>query len=130
MVFLYMAGAVLLTLMFYFFHRQMVLLVSNEKYVKYSYLLPILTVVWSFYYFGQILSGFGLLVNKPKVYIMPIVSSGILSTILTFFLAFKFGVVGVIFALGITGLFYSGWCLIIAKRLINAQTVLTTISIH
>jgi O-antigen/teichoic acid export membrane protein len=124
MVLLYVAGAALLVLTFHFFHRELVLLISNEKYIEYSYLLPLLTAAWSFYYFGQILSGFGFLVNKPKIYILPIVSSGILATAMTFFLVFKLGVIGLIWALGISGLFYTGWCLIIAKRLMTSKATI------
>jgi O-antigen/teichoic acid export membrane protein len=124
MAVLYVAGAALLILVFYFFHRQLVLLISNEKYAQYSSLLPMLTAAWSFYYFGQILSGFGFLVNRPNVYILPIVFSGLLATATTFFLVFKSGIIGVIWALGISGLFYAGWCLIIARRMMSAQAII------
>ena len=120
MVLLYVAGAFLLILVFYLFHPQLVLMISNEKYAQYSYLLPLLTAAWSLYYFGQMLSGFGMLINKPSLYIRPILVSGVLATLLTFVLASEFSVVGVVFALGATGLFYTGWCLIIARRLIAA----------
>ena len=119
MVVLYFAGALLLITIFYMFHHQLVLFISNDQYAQYSYLLPMLTIAWSLYYLGLMLSGFGMLINKPDLYIRPILVSGVLATIMTFSLALKFSVVGVAVALGITGLFYSCWCLIIAKRLIT-----------
>jgi O-antigen/teichoic acid export membrane protein len=121
MVCLYIAGSVILTLLFYFFHRPLVLLISNENFVQYSYFLPLLTAAWSLYYLGQILSGFGLLANKPSIYIKPVLFCGILATILVFYLASISGVLGIIWALGITGLVYASWCMLIAKKLIDVQ---------
>jgi O-antigen/teichoic acid export membrane protein len=120
MVGLYITGSVALISLFYFFHRPLVLLISNENYVQYSYFLPMLTGAWSLYYLGQILSGFGLLANKPILYIKPILFCGILATITTFYLASIAGVLGIIWALGVTSLFYASWCMFIAKRLIDA----------
>lgn len=118
---LYIAGAAALYVFFSFYHRELVLLISNEKYVVYSELLPSLTGAWCLYYLGQILSGFGLMVNKPGVYLLPIVSSGVLATATTFFLGAKFGVQGVIWALGLSGLFYSSWCMIVVKKIISVN---------
>jgi len=120
MVCLYIGGTVVLTLLFYFFNRQLVLLISNESYIEYAHFLPMLTAAWSLYYLGQILSGFGLLVNKPNLYIAPIISCGVLAIITTFYFASTAGIMGIIWALGITGLFYATWCMLIAKRLIDA----------
>jgi O-antigen/teichoic acid export membrane protein len=115
---IYVAGAVVLIAVFLLYHRELVLLVSNEKYVEFSYLLPSLTGAWSLYYLGQILSGFGLMINKPRVYLLPIVFSGILATAATFILSSMFGICGVIWALGISGLIYALWCIIIAKSIV------------
>lgn len=121
MVVIYVAGAIVLSTIFYLFHHQLVLFISNDQYAQYSYLLPMLTIAWSLYYLGQMLSGFGMLINKPTLYLRPIIISGVLATIMVFSLSIKFGVVGVTVALGLTGLFYSCWCLIIAKRLITKK---------
>jgi O-antigen/teichoic acid export membrane protein len=120
MVGLYIAGSFVLILLFYLFHRPLVLFVSNENYVQYSNYLPMLTGAWSLYYLGQILSGFGLLANKPTLYIIPILFCGLLTTVTAFYLASIAGVLGIIWALGITGLFYASWCMLIAKRLIDS----------
>ena len=124
MVCLYATGSIILILVYYLFNRQLVLLISNENYVQYAYLLPMLTGAWSLYYLGQVLSGFGFLANKPKIYIKPIIFSGVLTTVATFYLASKSGILGIIWALGITGLFYAGWCLLIARRLIVSPKVI------
>jgi O-antigen/teichoic acid export membrane protein len=118
MVLLYTAGALLMIIVFYLFHSQLVLMISSEKYVQYSYLLPILTAAWSLYYFGQMLTGFGMLINKPNVYIRPILFSGVLAAFLTFSLVPTFSAVGIAIALGIAGFFYTVWSLIITIQLI------------
>ncbi len=118
---IYITGAVILMLLFTFSHRALVLLISNENFVAYSYLLPWLTGAWSLYYLGQILSGFGLLVNKPQIYLVPIVSSGILASSTVFILGSQFGIKGVIWAIGISCFFYASWCLLIAKNIISSN---------
>lgn len=118
MVSLYLIGAGVLILIFYLFHRQLVLVISNSQYAEFSSLLPMLTAAWSLYYFGQILSGFGFLANRPHVYVFPIVCCGVLATAGTFALASKFGMIGIIWALGITGFIYAAWCLILAQKLL------------
>ena len=120
---LYIVGAAILVLLFYIFHHQLVLMVSNQKYSEFSHLLPALTVSWSFYFLGQILCGFGLLSNKPGVYLLPILTSGILAAGAVFYLASGYGPLGVIWGLGITGFIYASWCLIIARRLIITEKI-------
>ena len=120
MVSLYISGACLLVLIFFLFHRHLVLFISSDRYADFSYLLPVLTAAWSFYYLGQMLAGFGMLINKPGAYIQPIMVCGLLAVVLTFTLADPFGAVGVTVALSIAGLVYAVWCLIIARRLISA----------
>ena len=121
MVIVYLTGVVLLVSIFYFFHHQLILFISNEKYVQLSHLLPLLTCAWSLYYLGIVMSSFGFLLNKPNVYLAPILVSGILTTVTTFIFAYKFSMLGVIWALCITGFFYAVWCFLIAKRLITSR---------
>ncbi len=120
---LYIVGAAILVVLFYIFHHQLVLMVSNQKYSEFSHLLPALTVSWSFYYLGQILCGFGLLSNKPGVYLLPIITSGILAAGAIFYLASGHGPLGVIWGLGGTGFIFASWCLIIARRLIISESI-------
>lgn len=121
MIGLFVFGTVILFFIFNTYHRQIVLFVSNTDYLRYSYLLPSLTIVWSLYYLGQLLTSFGLLVIKPHKYLLPIITSGLISVITTFFLSFHIGPVGVVMGLGISGLLYSAWCLTIAKKLIKSK---------
>jgi len=79
------------------------------------------TFAWGLFYLGQMLSNFGMLANKPNVYILPIAISGITAVTSTFYLSSKFGPSGVIWGIGIAGCLYAFWCLLIAKRLLTQR---------
>ena len=111
---MYVFGTLMLIFFYMNFHNYLVLLVSNEIFVEFSSLLPGLTCAWGFYYLGQTLSGFGLIANKPALYMPPIIFSGITAAFLTFILSKKFGMAGVVWGLGIAGFIYALWFMIIA----------------
>ena len=119
----YIIGASVLILAFLFFHNEVVLLMSNVNYTEFSSLLPGLTAAWAFFYLGQMFSGFGLLANKPKKYILPIVVSAIVAAITTFYLSKRCGPVGVVWGLGISGFVYAMWFMAIGFRLSNSIRV-------
>ena len=119
----YIIGASILILVFLFLHNEVVLLISNVNYTELSFLLPGLTAAWAFFYLGQMFSGFGLLANKPKKYILPIVVSAIIAAITTFYLSKRYGPVGVVWGLGISGFVYAGWFMAIGFRLSNSIRV-------
>jgi O-antigen/teichoic acid export membrane protein len=110
---IYMAGAAGLIVVFAVCHDRIVHLVSNSQYAVYSYLLPWLTLAWALYYLGQMLSNFGLLVNRPGIYMGPVLVSAITSAIMTFGLSAAFGPPGVVAGLAVAGGVYAIWCLII-----------------
>ena len=124
---LYIIGAVLLILLYSFFHRWLILTISSEQYTVYSGLLPWLTGVWALYYLGQMVSGFGLLANKPVLYMAPIITSGSLASVLTFLLSSKYGVIGVVWGLGISSFVYAIWFSSIAVFLIRKKKHVSTI---
>ena len=130
MVAVYTLGAVVLIGFFAFFHETIVLLMSNAEYVKFSYLLPILTLSWAFFYLGEALAAFGLIAKKPEMYVLPKILSATIAAVGTFFLSSEIGVPGVVWALGISGLFYAVWCAIIAFRFFNRISSLTESSLE
>ena len=125
MVAVYTLGAVALIGFFVFFHEAIVLLMSNAEYVKFSYLLPVLTLSWAFFYLGEALAAFGLIAKKPETYVLPKIISAMIAAVGTFFLSSEIGAQGVVWALGISGLFYAAWCAIIAFRFFNRMSSLT-----
>lgn len=123
----YLIGSVLLILLYSFFHRWLILTISSEQYTGYSGLLPWLTGIWALYYLGQMVSGFGLLANKPVLYMAPIIASGSLASVLTFLLSSKYGVIGVVWGLGVSCFVYAIWFSSIAFFLIRKKKNVSTI---
>ena len=113
---IYILGVLLLVSLFYVFHYPLVLLISNKQFAELSFLLPWLTMAWSLFYLGQMLSVFGMLANRPKSYIAPKIVSALVAGISTFYLSEKVGPVGVVWGLAIAGLVYALWCAIIARN--------------
>jgi len=122
----YMVGAALIVLVFHLFHRPIALMISNDSFAGFSHLLPALTVSWALYYLGQTVSGFGLLANRPRVYLVPIVLAGVLAAAMTFYLAPAYGPIGVICGLGVAGCVYALWCMAIAHRILVSEPVTQT----
>ena len=119
MIAVYALGAMVLIGFFVFFHETIVLLMSNAEYVRFSYLLPSLTLSWAFFYLGEALTAFGFIAKTPKIYILPKLISAIIAALGAFFLSSEIGAQGVVWALGVSGIFYAAWCAVLAFRLYN-----------
>ncbi len=113
----YVVGACILITAFLFLHNEVVLLMSNMRYMEYAYLLPGLSIAWGIFYLGQMFSGFGLLANKPKKCILPIVVSAVIAAIMTSYFSKRYGPVGVVWALSISSLVYAVWFMAVGFRL-------------
>jgi O-antigen/teichoic acid export membrane protein len=118
---IYMAGAMVLIIVFAMCHGWIVQRVSNAQYSGYSYLLPWLTLAWALYYLGQMLSNFGLLVNRPGMYLRPVLVSAITAAVTTVALSAAYGPPGVVVGLAIAGAVYAIWCLVICLQLFHHQ---------
>jgi len=119
MMSLYIVGAIVLVGLFSISHQFLVLLISNNRFVKYSYLLPLLTLSWAFFYLGQVLVSFGLLANRSANYILPKVVVSIIALFTTFYFSANIGPIGVAIGLLVSGIIYSLWCGLIALRIIR-----------
>ena len=95
MIGIYALATSALIVVFGLFHASLLTVFSNVRYTKLSYLLPGLTGAWALFYLGQMLSGFGMIANKPHLYILPICVSGVLAMVLTFTLSATSGPPGV-----------------------------------
>jgi len=116
---LFVLWACFVIMLFTFFHSNIVLLLSNSKYVAFSDLLPGLTAAWGFFYLGQVLSSFGLLAKRPATYILPIIVSALLAATTTFSLSRVRGAEGVVWGLGISGFVYAVWFMGIGLSLVR-----------
>lgn len=63
------------------------------------------------------LTQFGLLANKPQIYIYPKIIASIVAGVSTFYLSLKIGPVGVVWGLGLAGFVYSLWCSMLALKI-------------
>ena len=125
---IFILGSFALIGIFTIFHHPLILLISNERFAGLSYLLPGLTIAWSFFYLGQMFSFFGLLVNRSRSYIAPKLVSAIVAALGTFYLSAKMGPSGVVLGLGSAGFVYVIWCGTIALKLrrITAELIKTS----
>jgi O-antigen/teichoic acid export membrane protein len=117
MTLIYIAGAALLTGFFTLFHRPLIILISNKTFATYSSLLPGLTIAWAFFFLGQMLVQFGLLSNRPQVYILPKLTASLVAATTTFYFSAKIGPSGVVWGLAIAGIIYAAWCTVVNLRL-------------
>ncbi len=88
------------------FGKQLILLISNAEYITHYTMLPFLAIGIGMFYVGQAYTLLGLSLNKPKIYLLPKISSGILSIILNILLISNFGLIGVVYSTCIIGIFY------------------------
>jgi len=116
MVSIYIVGAVVLITLCAMLHRHLMLIISNINFAQFSYLLPGLAIAWALFYFGQVLTSFGLLANKSHRYIPPKVTAAIIACVGIFYLAPKAGPAGVVWGLIIANSLYSLWCFLIAFK--------------
>lgn len=116
----YVLSALFLVIIFVIFNNVLILLISNSKYVTFSHLLPGLAASWALFYLGEMLTGFGLIAKRPKVYLFPKLISGTIAAGGTFYLSARIGVSGVAWGLGIAGFVYALWCMIVAFRFTNS----------
>ncbi len=115
---IYASGAIILMWLYFMFHHNLVLLISNIQFAEFSFLLPWLTGVWGLFYLGQILSSFGMVANKSQAYIAPKIAAAVIAGISTFYLSVKYGVAGVVWGLALAGFVYAFWCFVIAVKLV------------
>ena len=115
----YVSGLLLLVWLYFMFHHNLVLLISNIQFAEFSFLLPWLTGAWGLFYLGQVLSNFGMITNKSKAYIAPKIVAAIIAGISTFYFSAKYGVTGVVWGLALAGLVYAIWCFLLAVKLLT-----------
>jgi O-antigen/teichoic acid export membrane protein len=120
---IYIIGLVAVFVLFFFLHRQLILLVSSYAFVGYSYLLPGLTVAWGLFYLGQVLTQFGLLYNKSQSYIYPKIFTSLIALAGVSFFASRLGVAGVVWGLTLANLVYVMWCIVIFVNLKKSKIV-------
>ncbi|WP_028323451.1 lipopolysaccharide biosynthesis protein [Desulfatirhabdium butyrativorans] len=91
------------------FQEELVVLVSRSAYTGYHVYLVGMGVAWALYYLGVVLSGFGLVAERSRVYLPAGFASAIVAAVGCFLGAFLLGPRGVVAALWISGGMYAAW---------------------
>lgn len=91
------------------FQEELVLLVSRSAYTGYHAYLPGMGIAWGLYYLGVVLSGFGLVAEKSRIYLPAGLVSAIVAAVGCFLGASACGPQGVVVALWLSGGIYAAW---------------------
>ncbi|MEI7810901.1 MAG: lipopolysaccharide biosynthesis protein [Ignavibacteria bacterium] len=102
-----------------FIGRDLIKLISDKSYLKYSYLLPVFIFGTGLFYFGQAACMPGMALNKPQKYLMPKITAGITAMLLNIVFIKSFGLTGVSVSIVLTGALYSLYIVLINKQLLR-----------
>ncbi len=105
------------TLLTFFLGKQLIVIISNESYTAYWYILPLLCLGTGMFLIGQALTYLGMSLNLPKKYLSPKISVGCISVLLNLYFINKFGLVGVSYSVLLVGLIYVVYILIVNKKI-------------
>jgi len=123
MVINYFFGISILILIFVIFHRPLVSLISNKKYIEFSFFLPAVAFALAFYELGDILGSYGVLLNNPQAYLIPKITTSLVTAISIFLFSKWLGPVGIILGLNLAGALYTPWCFIVTLRLVRSKHI-------
>ncbi len=93
-------------LLFIFTGEFLITLISNSAYAKYAVYLAPIAFGNALFYAGQTLALKGLAMNRPGIYMLPKILTGLISVGLYYFLIKTYGFAGLGYAVIISGAFY------------------------
>lgn len=88
------------------FGRQLILLVSNEEFILYWHILPVLCIGLGLFTIGQSLTTLGIIQNVPKIYLFPKVATGIIAVLSNIIFINYLGIMGIALSICFTSFFY------------------------
>ena len=97
---------VISTIITYYFAENIIIIISSKEYIKYWYLLPLLTFGTGLFYTGQTQTILGMALDKPKIYLFPKLLIGGLAVILNMIFIKSFGLNGVAYTILLIGFIY------------------------
>jgi O-antigen/teichoic acid export membrane protein len=109
------------TLLTYLAGKPLLLIISSQDYTIYSGLLPLLCLGSGLFLIGQSFALKGLALNKPGIYLMPKILTGVFSVISNFFLIYHFGISGTAYAALITGVVYVAYIWLVNNKLSSSN---------
>lgn len=102
----------------FLFGKTLIILISNSSYAVYSYLLPVLCIGTGFFYIGQAMCNIGLVLNRPKQYILPKIVTGLITVTLNIILIINFGIKGIAITVLLAGIIYSVFINLVNKKML------------
>jgi O-antigen/teichoic acid export membrane protein len=120
MLILFVLGGIVVVIVSIVFCRQIVRIISNENYAELSYLLPWLVGAQVIYFTGEMVTSYGVLVNRLQIYLFPKIASTLIVAVLSLWLPNTDGPIGVVYALGIAGLVYTIWTCAISIKIFSS----------
>lgn len=88
------------------FGRNILMLLSDNKFVEYWYILPIICFGTGLFYIGQSLTTIGMLLNMPDKYLVPKIATGILAVLVNIIFIKYFGMLGVSLSVCVLGVIF------------------------
>jgi O-antigen/teichoic acid export membrane protein len=95
-----------ITLFFYFFHEEVVEIMTNNDYANYSKIIVYIVLALSLQKIGDFMAVKGFNLNKPSVYILPRLFQSLTLIIMALFLINNHGVYGIVYSLIASSVIY------------------------
>jgi O-antigen/teichoic acid export membrane protein len=106
----------------YLFGKELIIILSNDSYTAFWFLLPFLCFGYGLFLIGQAQTTLGLALNLPGKYLVPKISTGIISVGLNFLLINNYGISGVAYTSVIVGIYYVFYITVVNKTIQNKIT--------
>lgn len=108
------------TIVTYLFGKELILLVSNNSYTVYWYLLPILCFGTGMFFTGQAHTVLGMALNLPNKYLAPKILIGVVAVLLNIFLIKNLGINGVAYTVLFVGVIYLIHVAFVNRKIISS----------
>ena len=100
----------------------MIMLLSNNKFIEYWYILPILCFGTGLFYIGESLTILGMVLNTPDKYMYTKIISGFLALFANIIFIIYFGVIGVAISICFMGVIYITFILYVNNKMCYSKT--------
>ena len=86
--------------------KEVIFLLSSDKFLNYYYLLPFVCFAVGLFHIGQSLTTIGMSLNMPEEYVTPKVITGVLAVLMNIVFIKLLGIDGIVFSLCTIGMVY------------------------
>lgn len=107
----------------YLLGEELILIISNNTYTTFWYLLPLFCLGSGLFLTGQAQATLGLALNLPQKYLGTKITTGVLSVALNLYLINHYGIKGVAYTSVIVGVFYIICVSVTNKKILKIYTI-------